>query len=97
MQVVIETAKESFSQVHVTNGVDWLLEGNTSWQLTVSEAPVMLDTLQMPLIHEDYNLFALWLVDVFEEILVSLVDEDFLNLGEENFTALNVPVNQVLI
>ena len=51
----------------------------------------------MPLVDEDNNLLTLGLVNLLEEVLVSLVNEDLLQLREENFSAGDVPVNEVLV
>lgn len=60
-------------------------------------APVVLDTLHVPLVdYCDYAL-ALAVVDVLEEVLVTLVHEDLLHSGEEDICGLNIPVDQMLI
>jgi hypothetical protein len=95
--VVVEAFEQTLAEVHVTNGVDWLTEVNSAGQLSIARAPVVLNALQVPLIDEHDDLLTLRLVDQLEQILVSLVNEDFLDLREEDLSGLNVPVDEVLI
>jgi hypothetical protein len=46
--------------------------------LAISEAPMMLNTFQMPLVNDYNDFLALTLIDLFEEILVSFVYKNFL-------------------
>jgi hypothetical protein len=93
VHVVIQTLEETLTKVHVSNGIDRLLEVYTSWDLAIAGAPVMLDTLKMPLVDQDNDLLSLALVNLSEEVLVTLVYEDFLHFWEENVGALNVPID----
>lgn len=58
---------------------------------------MVLDALQVPLVNEDDDLLALRLVDLLKDVFVSPVNEDLLDLREENLSASDVPVNEVLI
>ena len=93
VHVVIQTLEETLTKVHVSNGIDRLLEVYTSWDLAIAGAPVMLDTLKMPLVDQDNDLLSLALINLSEEILITLVYEDFLHFWEENVGALNVPID----
>jgi len=94
---IIKTLEETFSQVHVTDGINGLCKDHTSWKLAVAVAPVVLDTLNMPLVHKYYDLLCLALINLLEKILIALVNKNLLQSGEENSRALNVPVDEVLI
>ena len=43
--VVEQTLEETFTQVHITDGVNWLCEVNTARKLAVAVAPVVFNTL----------------------------------------------------
>ena len=58
---------------------------------------MVFNALQMPLVNENNNLLALGLIDSLEEVLIALVNEDLLDLGEEDACRGGVPVDQVLI
>ena len=58
---------------------------------------MVLNTLEMPLVDEDDDLLSGALINLSEEILITLVNKNFLQSGEEDLCALNVPVDQVLI
>ena len=55
----------------------------------------MLDALHVPLVNEYDYLLALGSVYRRKEVLVSLVDKDLLELGEENVSTLDEPVDGV--
>lgn len=97
MDVVVKSLEETFSEVHVTNGVDGILEDYRSGSLPVSVAPVVLNAFQVPLVDNSHDLLAFAVVDVGEQVFVSLVNEDFLKAREENIQALNVPVSKMLV
>jgi hypothetical protein len=52
--------------------------------LTVSVGPFVLNTLHVPLVDDDNNSLVFAGVNLSEEILVSLVDKDGLELREED-------------
>lgn len=60
-------------------------------------APVVLDTFHVPLVNNNDDLFAFALINVSEEIFISLINENFLESWEEDIHALDVPVDEVLI
>ena len=60
-------------------------------------APVVLNAFQVPLIDENHDFLSGSLVYFGEELLVLLVNEDLLELGEENLSGLRVPVHLVLV
>ncbi len=94
---IVKTLEETLSQVHVSDGIDGLCENHTSGKLAVAVAPVVLNTLDMPLVHKDNDLLCLALIDLLEKILIALVNENLLQSGEEDGRALNIPVDEVLI
>ena len=97
MERVVESLEQTLAQVHISDGVDGLGEDHRAGELTVAVAPVVLDTLEMPLVHEDDDLLTGALVNLSEQILIALVNKNFLQSGEEDLSALDVPVDQVLI
>ena len=97
MERVVESLEQTLAQVHISDWVDGLGEDYRAGELTVAVAPVVLDTLEMPLVHEDDNLLTGALINLSEEILIALVNKNFLQSGEEDLSALDVPVDQVLI
>ena len=95
VQSVVESLEETVSQVHVTNWVNALWEGDASWKLAVSVSPVVLDTLHVPLVHNNDD-FLLWaFIDLSEEIVISLIDENLFEFWEEEIHGLNVPVDEI--
>jgi len=97
VSVVVESLEETFSKVHITNRINGISESHSSWELPIPMAPMMLDTFHVPLVDHCYDLFAFTVVDVVEEVFISLVDEDFLHSWEKDVQALDIPVNKVLI
>jgi hypothetical protein len=97
LQVVVKTLEKTLAQVHVSNGVDALGELNTAGQLTVPVAPVVLDTLQVPLVDQNYDLLSGSIVYFLKQLLVLLIHKDLLKLGEENRSRLSEPVHLVLV
>ena len=94
---IVKSREETLSEIHVTNWVDSLWEVNTSWKLTVSMSPVVLNTFHVPLVDNDYD-FLLWtLIDSCKEVLIFLIDKYSLEFWEEDIHRLNVPIHQVLI
>jgi len=97
VDVVEQTLEKTFTQVHVTDGVNWLSEVYTAGQLAVTVAPMVLDALQMPLVYDDNDTSAFALVDLLEQVFIAFVNENLLQPWEEYIRALNVPVDQMLI
>ena len=93
VESVVQSLEQTVSQVHISDHVDAVWEGNRSWQLSVSVSPVVLDTLHVPLVDED-NDFLLWaFINFLEKLIISLVNENALEFGEEDSKGLNVPVH----
>ncbi len=97
MERVVKSLEETLAQVHITNGVDGICEHYRAGHLTIAIAPVMLDSLKMPLINKNDNFLCRALINLCEEILITLVHKDFLKSGEEDLSRLGVPVDQMLI
>ena len=86
VQVVVKSLEQTLTQVHIANRVDALGELNRARDLTISVAPVMLNTFQVPLVNKDDNFFA-WLalgVYFLEQLLVAFINNNLLEFGEEN-------------
>lgn len=94
---IVETLEKTLTQVHIADRINTFGELNRAWQLAVSVAPVMLDTLHMPLVDDDNDSLALGLINLFEELFVLLIDENSLELREESSACLRVPINLMLI
>jgi hypothetical protein len=60
-------------------------------------APVVLNTFEMPLINDHNNFLSLALINLLEKILITLVDKNLLQSGEEDVCTLSVPVDKMLI
>ena len=97
MERVVKSLEQTLAQVHITDGVDGLCEDHRAGNLTIAVAPVMLDTLKMPLVYKHHNFLCRALINLSEEILITLVHEDFLESGKEDLSGLGVPVDQMLI
>ena len=59
VKIIVHTLEETLSQIHIANWVDGLLEYDTARELTISVAPVVLDTLKMPLVNNNNNSLSL--------------------------------------
>jgi hypothetical protein len=94
---VVKSLEETFTTVHIANGVDGISKDNAARKLTIAVAPVMLNTLQVPLIDEDNDLLALGLINLSEDIFITFINKDLLQFREEDSCALDVPVDQMLI
>lgn len=93
VQVVVEAIEKTFAQVHVTDRVDALREVHAARHLAVSVSPMVLDTFHVPLVDDNDYFLTICLVDLSEEILVSLVNHYLFKLGEEDVGRLDVPVH----
>ena len=60
-------------------------------------APVVLNSFHVPLVNNNYNFLTLGAINLFKKLLVLLIDEESLELGEESGAGLSVPVDHVLI
>ena len=97
MKIVVHTLPETSTQVHITNRVNSVLELNASGKLTISVAPVVLNTFQMPLVDENNNLLTWGFVNLFEKVFIFHINKNSLQVGEVYIRALSIPVNKVLI
>ena len=93
VQSVVKSLEQTFSQVHISNWVNRLIEDHASRQLSIPLAPVVLNTFKMPLVDHSNDLLGIRPVDINEQSFVSFVDEDVLKLREENFCARYIPVD----
>jgi hypothetical protein len=66
VHVIEQSLEEAFSQVHITNGVDAILKDYRAWQLTISVAPIVLDTFHVPLVDDSDYLLTLTVIDILE-------------------------------
>jgi len=84
---------QAFLEIHITDGVDSFWELNASWKLTIPCAPLVFDTLHVPLVNQHHHSVTFTLVNCLEEIHITLVDKNPLKLREVNISSLNVPVD----
>lgn len=78
MESIIQSVEETVLQVHISDWVDAIWEDHTSWHLSVSVGPLVLDSLHVPLIDEDEDFLVFALVDNSEDVIISSVDENTL-------------------
>lgn len=97
MESIVKTLEQTITQVHITNGINSLWEVHTSWHLTISVSPLVLNSLHVPLVDDDHNFLLGALVNCLEKILISLVNEDLFESWEVNVHVLNIPVQYVRI
>ena len=67
-------------------------EVHRAGELTIAVAPVVLNTLDVPLVNKDDDLLSGILVNQSEKILIALVNEYFLQSWEEDLCTLDVPI-----
>jgi len=84
VQVIVQALEQALAEIHIANWIDSLREINAARHLSVPVSPVMLDSFHVPLIHNDNNLFTLSIVNLSEQVLVSLINNDLFHLGEES-------------
>jgi len=97
VKVVVHTLPKTSTQVHITDRVYTFLKFYASGKLTISVAPVVLNTFQMPLVDDYYNLLTWGFVNLFEKVFIFHINENSLHLREENIRALSIPVDKMLI
>lgn len=97
MEVVVEALEETIAKIHVSDWIDTFWEVHTSWHLTVSVGPFMLNALHMPLVDNHNNFFLRALIDSLEKVIVSLVYENLLKPWEVDLNVLNIPVHDIWV
>ena len=99
VQIVVQSLEETLAQIHIANRVDSLGELDGARHLAVSVEPVVLNALHVPLVHKYDDLLSGFrrMIYLLEQLIVSFVDHNFLDLREENSSGLNEPVKLVLI
>ena len=93
VKVVVEPIKETLAEVHVTNWVYSLGEVDAARHLAIAMSPVMFNAFHVPLVDKNDNFLSLALVNHFEEIFITFINEYLLHLGEEEVARLDVPVH----
>jgi len=76
VQRVVHPLEQTVAQVHVADWVDALGEGHASRHLPVSVGPVVLNSFHVPLVHDHHNFLFLAGGYLFEQVFVSLVNEN---------------------
>ena len=83
MESVVESLEKTVLEVHVTDWVNAFWEVNTSWHLTVSMGPVVLDTLHVELVANNDDFLGRGSIDLSEKVFVTLINKDLLESWEE--------------
>lgn len=97
VQGVVQPLEQTVSEVEVADWVDAFWEVHAPGVLAVSVGPVVLDALHVELV-DDYHDSLLWAaVDGLKEVIVPLVDEYALELGEVDVQVLDEPVDHVRV
>jgi len=96
VQSIVKPLEETVPEVHVADRVD-VFEVNTSWKLTVWVCPFMFNAFHMPLVYNYHNSFTFTFINLFEKVLISLINENALEFWEENICILDKPINLVWI
>jgi hypothetical protein len=73
------------------------MEMNTSWKLTISMSPIMLNTFHVPLVDYYDNFFFFTIVNFFKKIFISLINKYSFELIEKYIHWLNIPINLVSV
>ena len=97
MQLVVKSLEQTVSKIHIYDWVDAFWEVDTSWELTISSSPLVLNTFHVPLVDHSNNSL-LWAgVNVLEKVLVSSVNKNALEFWEENIEGLDEPIYLVCV
>lgn len=96
VEIVVEAVEETLFEVHVADGVD-VHEFDGARHLSVASSPVVFDSFHVHLVDHNHNLVALSVLNLGEEVFVTLVNEDLFEFREENIAALDEPVHVVSI
>jgi len=97
VKIVVKALEETLAQVHVADGVNSLGELHRTGKLTVSVAPVVLNSFQMPLIDKHHDFISRCFVYFGEKLFVFLINKDLFKFGEKNFHWFNEPIYHVLV
>lgn len=97
MKRVVQKLEKTFSEIHVSDGVDRLVDSNGSGDLTVMVGPVVLEVLHVPLVDNNYYSLSVISLHLSEDILTSLVNNDSLQVREEVGHGGNIPVDKVSV
>jgi hypothetical protein len=88
-----KSLEKTLSEIHIADRVNAFGELHGARKLSVSVAPVVLNSLQMPLVHYNNNFLALSFVKVVKQVLILLIDANTLDLWEESSSCSSVPVH----
>lgn len=92
MQRIVESLKQTISEIHIANWVYSFCEMNASWKLSIRVCPFMFNTFHMPLIDNDNNSLSITFINFLEKILISIINENALEFWEENICSLDKPI-----
>lgn len=96
MQDIIQPLEQTISKVHIANWI-YVFEMDTSWELSVWVCPFMFNSFHVVLIDNDNNSFSFTLINLFEKVLISFINENSLEFWEVDITSLDIPVHLVWI
>jgi len=95
MEVVVEAIEETFSKVHISDGVNAFGEFYRARNLAEAGSPVVFDSFHVHLVDDNNDFVTFGLLNLGEEVFVTLINENFFELREENIGGLDVPVHHV--
>ena len=96
VEIIVEAVEETLFEVHVTDGVD-VHEFNRARYLSIASSPVVLNSFHVHLVDHNHDLITLSILNLGEEVFITLVNEDLFEFREENITTLDEPVHVVSI
>ena len=94
---VVKSLEKTFAQVHISNWIYAIWEFDWARILSISVTPMMFNTFQMPLVHQNNNFLPTWSINLFKKILIFLINKYSLKVREESCYSLCVPVYLMLI
>ena len=96
VEIVVKAVEETLFEVHVADGVD-VHEFDRARHLSIASSPVVFNSFHVHLVDYNHNLVALSVLNLREQVFVTLVNEDLFEFREEYITALDEPVHAVSI
>jgi len=97
MESIVQSLEKTVLQVHISDRVNSIWECDTSWHLSISVSPVVLDSFHVPLVDDNNYFLGSRFINSCKKVVVSLINKDSFEFWEENTQRLNVPVDKVRV